>query len=146
MNLSNLSKRLDELIKERDKTITQFGSEIGCSGTAVSRYIQGKSYPTVDIAVRMADYFKCSVDFLLGIKDEEFDNYEFKTCPPFGERLIEICKEKQISRYKLQQLTDIPESVMRYWVRGKTKPSLVNVVKIAEKLKISVDYLLGREK
>lgn len=146
MNLSNFSKRLDELIKELDKTITQFSLEIGCSGTAVSRYIKGKSYPTVDIAVRMADYFKCSVDFLLGIKREEFEKLEFKTCPPFGERLIEICNEKHISRYKLQQLTDIPESVMRYWVRGKTKPSIVNIIKIAEKLNVSVDYLLGREK
>ena len=146
MNLSNFSKRLAELIKEHDKTITDFSSEIGCSEATVSRYIQGKSYPTIYITVRMADYFKCSVDFLLGIKTDEFDKYEFKPCPPFGERLVEICEEKQISRYRLQQLTDIPESVMRYWVRGKTKPSLVNVIKIAENLKVSVDYLLGREK
>ncbi|MCH5147038.1 MAG: helix-turn-helix transcriptional regulator [Clostridiales bacterium] len=146
MNLSNFSKRLDELIKEHYKTITQFSLEISCSEATVSRYIQGKSYPTVDIAVRMADYFNCSVDFLLGIKDEEFEKFEFKPCPPFGERFVEVCKEKQISRYKLQQLTEIPESVMRYWVRGKTKPSIVNIVKIAEKLKVSVDYLLGREK
>lgn len=146
MNLSNFSKRLDELIKEHGITLTQFSSQIGCSGATVSRYIQSKSYPTIDITVRMADYFKCSVDFLLGIKDEEFERLEFNPCPPFGEQLVEVCEEKQISRYKLQQLTDIPESVMRYWVRGKTKPSIVNVVKIADKLKVSVDYLLGREK
>lgn len=146
MNLSNFSKRLAELIKDSDKTLTQFSAEIGCSEATVSRYIHGKYYPTVDITVRMADYFKCSVDFLLGIKEEEFDKYEFKTCPPFGERLVEICKEKHISRYHLQQMTNIPESVMRYWVRGKTKPSIVNVVKIANKLNVSVDYVLGREK
>lgn len=145
MNLSNFSKRLDELIKEYDKTITDFSLEIGCRGTTVSRYIQGKSYPTVNITVRMADYFKCSVDFLLGIKAEEFGEFEFKACPPFGERLLKICKEKGISRYKLQQMTDIPESVMRYWVRGKTKPSIINIVKIAEKLNVSVDFVLGRE-
>lgn len=146
MNLSNFSKRLAELIKDNDKTITQFSLEIGCSGTTVGRYLQGKSYPAIDITVRMADYFKCSVDFLLGIKNEEFGKYEFKPCPPFGERLVEICEEKQISRYQLQKVTEIPESVMRYWVRGKTKPSIMNIVKIAEKLEISVDYLLGREK
>lgn len=145
MNLSNFPKRLSELIKDKDITITQFSTEIGCSEPTISRYVQGKSLPTLNIAVQMANYFKCSIDYLLGIKDNEFDNYKSKDCPPFGERLLELCTEKNISRYELQNLTNIPESVMRYWVRGKTKPSLINIVKIARKLELSVDYVLGRE-
>lgn len=146
MNLSNFSKRLAELINDRDITPTQFSNEIGCSGQTVSRYLHGICYPAVELAIRMADYFKCSVDFLLGIKDEEFAKLQFNTCPPFSERFVEVCSEKHTSRYKLHQKTEIPESVMRYWVRGKTMPSIANIIKIAEELEISVDYLLGREK
>lgn len=146
MILSNLSKRLKFLIDGEDKTLFELGELFGCSEATLSRYINGKSLPAVEIAVNMACYFECSLDYLLGRNDDDSVVKLSATYPPFGKRLIEMCKEKQISRYSLQKLTDIPESVMRYWVKGKTKPSLVNIVKIADALKLSVDYVLGREK
>lgn len=145
MNLSKFSERLGELIFYAQKTQEQVAFDLNCAQSSISRYLSGRALPTLETAVSIADYFNCSVDFLLGLKSEN-EGGKFNACPPFGERLLQICSEKGISRYRLQKLTNISESVIRYWVQGKTSPSLINVALIAEKLEISVDYLLGREK
>ena len=144
MDLSNFAERLSELLFEHEMNASQLSEKLGCGNATISHYLTGRYCPTLEMTVRMADYFNCSTDYLLGIAEESYTNH-FKTCPPFGERLVAVCKEFQISRYKLQQLTGIPESVMRYWVKGKTNPSIVNIVKIAEQLHCTVDYLIGRE-
>lgn len=145
MNLSKFSERLGELIFDAQKTQEQVASDLDCAQSSISRYLSGTALPTLEMTVRLADYFNCTTDFLLGLKAEN-EAGKFNTCPSFGERLLKICSEKGISRYHLQKLTDISESVMRYWVQGKTSPSVLSVALIAEKLEISVDYLLGREK
>lgn len=145
MNLSKFSERLGELIFYGQKTQAQLAAEVGCKQSSISRYLSGEALPTLETTVKLADYFNCTTDFILGLKSEN-EAGKFNACPPFGERLLKICSEKGISRYRLQKLTNISESVMRYWVQGKTSPSVLNVALIAEKLEISVDYLLGREK
>ena len=144
MNLSNFAERLTELMFDAKKNTTQLSAELECGESTISRYATGKSFPTVEMTVRLADYFHCTCDYLLGIEEENHAQH-FKSCPPFGERLLAVCEFYKISRYQLQKLTHISESVMRYWVRGKTQPSIVNVVKIAEKLNCTVDFVLGRE-
>lgn len=140
----NFSERLNDLITESGKTLMAISHELGCGEGTLSRYCSGNYTPSVDMLINLADYFKCSADFLLGLT-EQYEAIEYKPCPPFSERLIFLCDHFHISRYRLQKLTDIPESVMRYWVRGKTKPSVANVLKIAVQLDCSVDFVLGRE-
>lgn len=137
------AQKLTELIWNNLTTITEAGREIGCGEPALSRYASGKALPSVDTAVRIADYFGVTVDYLFGL-EESFTATRFKTCPPFASRLEEVLSQYKISRYRLEKMTGISDSVMRYWVRGKTAPSLESVVKIAQALDCSVDYLLGR--
>ena len=144
MNLSNFPERLSELIFESGTNAAKLSLELGYGNARISRYLTGRSLPTVEAAVRLADYFQCSVDYLLGLVEENHTR-SFKACPPFGQNLMFLCNYYQISRYRLQQMTHISESVMRYWVRNKTQPSIVNVVRIAEALNCSVDFVLGRE-
>ncbi len=145
MNLSNFSERLSELMFDENLKTRSFCNTIGCSHSTLERYLAGTSYPTVENAVKLADYFHCSVDFILGLETENKSN-NFLPCPPFGKRLLALCKEFNVTRAQLRKKTDIPESVMRYWVKGITNPSIINVLKIAEYFDRSVDYILGREK
>lgn len=143
--MSNFVERLEELISIKEKNAKTLGEDIGCGNATISHYLNDKHLPTVEMAVKLADYFNCTVDFLLGLK--EFNEAQsFKPCPPFSERLPAICKECNISRYKISKLTGIAESGLRYWSQGKTKPSIPNIIKIAEALDVSVDFVLGREK
>lgn len=144
MNLSNFGERLKELVDDNENTAASLGEKLGVGNSAISHYITGRNIPSLRDLLLLADYFKCTSDYLLGLTDYN-GFHAFKTCPPFGERLLILCRETGISRYKLQKLTGIAESTMRYWVQGKTTPSVPNVIAIAEKLGFSVDYVLGRE-
>ncbi len=142
--LSNFAERLSELIFDAETNATNLSIELGFANATINHYINGRYLPTVEITVKLADYFHCSTDYLLGIADENHAHI-FKPCPPFGERLLYLCEYYHISRYKLRKMTGISETVMRYWVKGKTNFSLENVVKIANALNCSVDFVLGRE-
>ena len=144
LNVSNFSERLADLIFEAGTNATTLNVELGHGNATISRYLTGQCLPTVAAAVQLADYFHCTVDYLLGLVEEN-NAHTFKPCPPFGQSLAFLCNYYQISRYRLQKMTNIPESVMRYWVQNKTQPSLVSVVRIAEALHCAVDFVLGRE-
>ena len=126
----DFADRLSELIFESGKNIKQISDELGCGNSTVYHYTTERYLPNLEMTVKLADYFNCSTDYLLGITAES--NAEgFNACPPFGKRFTEVLKEKDVSRYLLKTKTGIAESVMRYWAQGKTTPSLVNLVKIA---------------
>lgn len=144
MNLSNFAERLSELLFDAGKNATNLSLELGYANATINHYITGRYLPTVEYTVQLANYFNCTTDYLLGIADENHAQ-EFKACPPFGERLLAVCEHYNISRYKLRKMTGISETVMRYWVKGKTTPSIENVVKIADALNCTVDFVLGRE-
>lgn len=60
-------KRLKMLIKERKLTQKQIANDLGIPASTFSGYVQGFSEPSLDTLIRLADYFKVSVDYLLGI-------------------------------------------------------------------------------
>ncbi|MDE7082397.1 MAG: transcriptional regulator [Clostridia bacterium] len=145
MGLENFPDTLNELIIDNLANLTEVSQEIGCGESTLSRYVSGIASPTLEMTMRLADYFNVTCDYLLGL-DKYNRADSFKRCPPFGKRLEEVLKYFRVTRYKLRQMTGIAESVMRYWVQGKTVPSIKSVVKIADALGCTVDFLIGREK
>ena len=51
---------------------------------------------------------------------------------------------KGITAYKLSQITGLSQGLIGYYKTGKRDPSSSNLLKIADALNVSVDYLLGR--
>lgn len=135
---------LKDLMSEFQINASQLNLALQCGNATSNHYLSGNILPNTEMTIKLADYFSCTCDYLLGLESENYAT-QFKTCPPFDERLKELCIIHRITRYRLQKITNIPESVLRYWARGKTTPSIINVVKIAEALQCSVDYVLGRE-
>ncbi len=143
--MSNFSERLSELIFDNNLNMLQLGEILGCGEASVSRYCSGTALPTYELLIKTADFFKVTCDFLLGIDDDSRAK-TFAPSPAFSEQFRKVCKENNISRYKLHKTTGIAESVMRYWAQGKTKPSVPNLVLLAQKgFGCTVDYLVGRE-
>ena len=145
MELDNFPESLKELIADNLTNLTEVSDELGCGEPTLSRYTSGKALPTLEMTVRLADYFSVTCDYLLGLNEENTAS-KFKHCPPFAKRFQEVLKYFHISRYRLIQMTGIAETVMRYWVQGKTEPTVPSVVKIAQALGCTVDFLIGREK
>ena len=72
MNNDKIIKRLDNLRKLREqKNITQIklSTDLEVSQELISRYELGTSFPQPQMLIKLANYFNCSVDYLLGITD-----------------------------------------------------------------------------
>lgn len=146
MNLSNFAESLSELIMHANLTPTELAKQIGCGKGTVSRYLNEQKIPAVDMLIRMADFFDCSTDYLLGRETEKYVRVFIKPCPSFQERLPALCKDLKITKYQLQKKTGIAESAIYDWQKGARTPRLENIVKIAEAFECSVDFVLGRSK
>lgn len=61
----------------------------------------------------------------------------------FSERLKELRKQAHLTQVELAGRLGIVQSSYADWERGKKKPTQDNLVKIAQVLNVSVDYLVG---
>lgn len=58
-------------------------------------------------------------------------------------RLITLRKEKKISQGKLAEMVGIHPNILGRYERGETTPNIDMATKIAEALKVSLDFLVG---
>ncbi len=61
----------------------------------------------------------------------------------FGERLRELRKEKGLSQDEFAKMLGSSKQILSRYELGQRSPKIEQVSKYAEKLKVSVDYLLG---
>lgn len=60
---------LGDLIKERGLSLRKLAGESGVSAIQYSKYLRG-AYPTIEVAIRISNFFQCSLDYLFGVSDE----------------------------------------------------------------------------
>lgn len=68
MNICDFGTVLKELRKSHNLTQKELGCHIGLSKAVISKYENGMGYPTFDVLIVIADYFKVTTDFLLGVE------------------------------------------------------------------------------
>lgn len=143
MNLSKFSERLSELMFDAHYNGLTLSQKLGCGYNTIYRYLQCQRTPTVEMVVTLADFFNCTVDYLLGLEESSLID-KFDKCPPFQERFAKLLEESDITQYKLEKKTNISHSTMGYWKNGQKKPTIDNIIKIATALDCSTDFVLGR--
>ena len=143
LNLSKFAERLSWLMFEKNLSSVALTEIIGCGHTTINRYLKGNRLPKTDLVIKIADYFNCTTDFLLGIDEESYQS-TFLTCPPFNQQFKFVLEKYNMSAMQLRELTQIPLSAIYYWLCGNYLPTIDKVALIAETLDCSVDYLLGR--
>ena len=62
-------ERLRDLRKQKNLTTTELANIIGCSNPTITHYERGDRSPDPKTLLKLADYFKVSVDYLLGRED-----------------------------------------------------------------------------
>ncbi|QXA19241.1 helix-turn-helix domain-containing protein [Streptococcus gordonii] len=61
----------------------------------------------------------------------------------FSERLKELRKQAHLTQVELAKRLGIGQSSYADWERGKKNPTQDNLIKLAQILNVSVDYLVG---
>ena len=143
MNLGLFSERLSELIFESNKTARDVAREIGIGKTTIYEYLSGTKMPSLPNLIKLADYFYCSTDYLLGLEAEQYEK-TFQVCKPFPEQFKEMLAHFGITRYKLEQMTEIAESALYYWAKGEKTPTVEKLILICKKLDCRLDFFIGR--
>lgn len=68
--MDNFSSRIKSLREGQGLSQDALGKIIGVKRYSIYTYEKGKNYPDVPHLIALADYFKVSVDYLLGRSDE----------------------------------------------------------------------------
>ena len=143
MNLSIFAERLSELMFDANISPSKLAEIVDCDRSSITRYLGGNKMPTVDACTKIANYFNCSLDYLFGLENEFYEQ-KYNSVKPFSDRLPELLKHFNISRYKLEKLTGISESTLYYWSKRKTTPTIEKIILISKTLDCSIDFVLGR--
>ena len=142
-NLSKLPERLKELMFYREQIKPEeLASRIGVCGSTVREWLNGTCLITLKNALLLADFFQCSLNYLAGMT-ENYETVVPKPLPPFYTHLRFVMDEKKISRYRIVKDTCLHDVYFTRWSKG-ADPELISVVRIADYLQVSLDYLVGR--
>lgn len=141
--VDNFVNTLNDLLIENELSQSEFSEKIGTTPATVSRYLSEKQFPEVELSIKIADRFNCSLDFLFGRSDENKPK-SFCKCPPFAERFLFLLQYFKINQSKLRKKTAISKSAMYYWSSGKRKPTMESIIKLANYFNCSIDFILGR--
>lgn len=68
--LNVFGKRLLSLREERDLSMEEVATAVGITKSTLSKYEKGKNEPGMMIAKHLADFFKVSIDWLIGYTDD----------------------------------------------------------------------------
>lgn len=79
-SLHLFGERLRYLRREKKLTQKQLGDVIGINHHSITSYEMGKSEPSYNVLVKLADFYHCSTDYLLGRVDYPY--LEIKKAPP----------------------------------------------------------------
>lgn len=141
--LSNFAENLAELMAERNLNAPALAKILKMDRSNVTRYLQGLRLPVFHGFIAIAEFFNVSADVLLGRTDYSSET-EFLPVLPFGERLRQVMNETKTTQYRIERDLNISGSSMYNWLFNKTVPTVESLVRLAEYMDVSVDYLLGR--
>lgn len=115
----------------------------GVDPSTILSLLRGDGLPYVDTLVSLADHFRCSTDYLLGLTDR-LEDIPFKKRPPFPEQLTFLLNHFKITKYRLEKQTGLSEKTVNRWHNGKTQPTIESLIRLANFFDCSVDFVLGR--
>ena len=147
-----LGKQLKLLRESRQKSQQEVCSALNIEQSTLANYENGKRIPKIEILIKIAEYYQCSVDFLLGIeKSGKTDYANYQMDPPefaldFKMRLRDLMEEQKISEEEFAKRTGFNYEEKDSYLYSNRIPSIEDLIKIAGALNVSTDYLLDVSK
>ena len=143
--LSKFSENLKLLMTEQGVNPPALAKILNTDRTNVTRYLRAERLPLFDGFVKILDYFNVSADVMLGLC-EYVEYSEYLPVTDFSARLKCVMKETNTSQYSIERTLGVSGSSIYNWLHSKTLPSVESLVKLANYMQVSLDYLLGRIK
>ena len=144
------SKNLQYLMQEKGVSRKEVCETLDVSYYTFSDWCNGKKYPRIEKIEILAEYFGIPISDLIGRKSESIEEGGIKTTPvaservsTFADRLRLAMKRKKVKRIDLVKAADIDQGSMTHYLQGKYEPKQDTLVKLANILGISEQWLWG---
>lgn len=136
---------LEGFISGKKLSLENLSVQCKVSSSQLSEYLRGTMIPSVKNAVKLSNFFNCSIDYLFGLSEDKGKNlgknYDLSG---FIYRYESLLRNNKTTNYKFCKENNLSESMIRLWKRGQN-PSISTLYIIASKLCSSIDYLIGRK-
>lgn len=142
--MNNFQERLKDLLIENNLSRLQLSKKIGISFETLNGYFNKDFYPELSVAVKISNYFGCSLNYLMGLT-EEFNNYDHSDLS-FIENLKKLMKENNLSVERLMKAVNMSEANYYRWKNENNKPSMQSLIALAKFFNVSIDHLIGNDK
>lgn len=147
-----LDKQLKLLRESRQKSQQEVCSALNIEQSTLANYENGKRIPKIEILIKIAEYYQCSVDFLLGIDKSgktDYANYQMdiqEFALDFKMRIRDLMAEQKMSDEDFAKRAGFNYEEKDSYLYGNRIPSIEDLIKIAATLNVSTDYLLDISK
>lgn len=121
----------------------QLANDMNIAYTIFSKAYNYGIVPKPIVLMRIADFFKISVEYLLGNTNNEYFE-KSKDPKTFQERLTYLRTLKNLTPSDLTRHTHIHRNRILQWDKYNYIPSLHDLTILADFFDVSLDYLLGR--
>lgn len=122
---------------------------LNISQGAYAHWEYGKRELNFEKLSMLACIFDVSIDFLLSenleISKEAYLKLKEEKKNLFLVRLKELRLKKGLTQTELGEKVGVKQNTFTNWEKGKREPSFENLIKLADLLEVSLDWLFGRE-
>ncbi|MBQ7351724.1 MAG: helix-turn-helix transcriptional regulator [Clostridia bacterium] len=139
--MNGFRERLEDLLIEHNMSKNQLSKIVGVRPDTIYGYYRRNLLPEIHIAKRIANYFKCSLDYLFGLS-EQINNNDINDLS-FADTIKKLIKENNKSVEKTMKELNISDRTYYRWQSGESKPLTSIIVTLAKYFDVSVDYIIG---
>ena len=135
---------LKELLEEKNITIPKLSKQLIIDDSTLYDYLYG-ALPSVKNAVKLANYFDCTINFLMGLDDEPkmfAFQYDYKI-ENFIARYNNLLTDANTTHFKLSKICGVNYSSYYSWQMGGV-PAMSSLLILSRYFDVSIDYLIGR--
>lgn len=138
-----IGERITELLATSGIGNKAFAESMDVNISTVTRWKNNAKYMRLSQIVKIAEFFKCSLDFLVGRSEIVLD-FLPQARPPFYPYFRELLKRMGVSRHQINSETRIKSSHFVDWKNG-ADPHILSLIELADYLNVTLDTLIGRE-
>ncbi len=144
--MSNIGEVLKSLLKRKHLTQKELAKSLGISRTQIGNYISGYYMPSIKNALKLCEFFNCSIDFLLGhdVIPNRYGTYNSPSYEKFCQRYSDLLNENNTNHSRITREAQFNRNNLVYWNKRRTIPTLDILSKLSTILNVPIEYLIGR--
>ena len=151
MSIERFAERLNDLMRSEQVSRRALSLKTGLQRKSILNWLEGNYDPRYDALITLADFFRVSSDYLVGISKSNESKIVVGKTPAeeaparFLEILNRYMQTEGYTKYKLAKLLDMGQTTVNRWFEQGSMPETSTLIKLSAVMKEPLDYLLSRE-